>query len=62
MTRKDYERIAAELSFNRPSDTTSTATDRGYDRGYQRAVDAIAHAFKADNSRFDRDRFQEATK
>ena len=56
MTRKDYQRVATELKFNRPSDNTSTEYS-----AYQRAVDAVAHAFKADNSRFDRDKFQQAT-
>lgn len=63
MTRKDYERIAAELKSNRVvRDYPPTTTNIEHDRGYQRAVDAIAHAFSKDNSRFDLFKFLEASK
>lgn len=50
MTMRDYEKIAAELRYNKP-------TDKKRAEGWAHAVFATANAMQGDNPRFDREKF-----
>ena len=55
MTRKDYKLIAEYLGMERKWITSKTEL-----RGFDKAVNCIANAFHADNSRFSHQKFLEA--
>ena len=63
MTRKDYVLIASALSSAKPSFelfTTNTAAFEADLNQWTKDVQIIAAQLKADNPRFDRDRFIKA--
>lgn len=55
MTRKDYVRIAESLKIDRKFLASDSEKD-----GFDIAVNAVADALKADNVKFDRQRFMAA--
>lgn len=56
MTRKHFERLAAELAYRRPSDLLPGYWD------WLAAVQAVADTCSWANSRFDREKFYAACK
>lgn len=57
MTRKDYERLAAELA-----EQYRDMTDPAEVRGFWAAVCTVCDALERDNPRFDRNRFTDAVR
>lgn len=68
MTRRDYVALAGALASVRPdpvvsewNGTVNTFTDQIARERWTRTRDAIADVLRADNPRFDRERFNAAT-